>query len=53
MDPLKLFKFPIVFAGSLLFQSEIKKLNITTTDDINNTDLNIKYILCYKYKDPT
>jgi hypothetical protein len=49
MNPLKIFKLPLIFAGSQLFNINFKKLNLNTSDVKITEDYRIKYKINYKF----
>ena len=49
MDPLKIFKLPLIFAGSQLFNINFKKLNSNTSSEIVKDNYNIKYKINYHF----
>jgi|HubBroStandDraft_3_1064219.scaffolds.fasta_scaffold04085_3 hypothetical protein len=47
MDPFKIFKLPLSFAGSHRFQVEFIKLNKNTSEEIINDSYIIRYLIKY------
>jgi len=47
MNPLKIFKLPLSFAGTNVFTINFKKLNKNTSDEIKPNDSRIKYLIKY------
>ncbi len=53
MNPLKLFKLPLSFAGSHKFHLDFKNLNKTTSEEKILDDYMIKYLMTFKDISPT
>jgi DNA polymerase type B, organellar and viral len=49
MNPLKIFKLPLSFAGSYQFHLDFKKLNKNTSEDLILDNYRIKYLITFKY----
>jgi len=52
MDPLKIFKLPIIFAGGNIFNRDFLKLNSNTSDISITTEYRIKYLIRYNNISP-
>jgi len=52
MDPLKLFKIPLTFAGTNNFNRDFLKLNSNCSDISNISDYKIKYLVNYNNISP-
>jgi hypothetical protein len=53
MDPLKIYKLPLSFAGSHKFHVEFNMLNKNTSEQIIQDDYKIKYLIKYNEISPT
>lgn len=49
MNPLKIFRLPLIFTGSQLFNINFKNLNLNTSDVKITEDYRIKYKINYKF----
>jgi hypothetical protein len=53
MNPLRIFKLPLSFAGSHQFHLDFKRLNVNTSEDLIKDDHRIKYLIEFNSLSPT